>query len=107
MPARAPDTNHEKEKGRVILAPRTDYDREWFKAAMTKDTKFQKEIFKSITLNNMEKRRKASTHTKQAEKETPASDTDSYYMEDSDTDSQHEEAVQEKKQKEKGKGTRE
>ena len=53
MPARAPDTDHEKGRGRVILAPYTDYDREWFKAAMTQDTKCTKEIFKSITLDNI------------------------------------------------------
>ena len=104
MPARAPDTNHKKERARVILAPRTDYDREWFKAAMTQDTEFQKEIFKSITLDNMEKRREASAYTKQAEKEAPASDTESYFIEDSDTDM---EAVQEKKPKAKGKETKE
>ena len=104
MPIQVPNTNHGTERGRVILAPHTDYEKERLKATLIQDIEIQKEILKSITLDNLERKREASAYTKQAEKEVPASDTESYFTEDSDTDT---ETVQEKKHGAKGKETKE
>ena len=82
--------------------PCTDLEMERHKAAIAEDTELQKEIYKTIAIRRLD-RREISTRVKRAEKETPASDTESYFMEDSDTDT---ETVQEKKHGAKGRETK-